>query len=100
MCQTPDMRSLCWPGHRDDRASPQAGGIPMSPRLGQKLLGQGISQAERAISFQNAMRDGVPVAGVHTTTIRPVTVEGEEKNAGLHPRISWVEMRDFSHVSC
>ena len=33
-----------WPGHRDDGASPESGGIRMSP-----TLGQGISQTERAI---------------------------------------------------
>ena len=33
-----------WPGDRDDGASPESGGIRMSP-----TLGQGISQTERAI---------------------------------------------------
>jgi hypothetical protein len=53
-----------WPGHRDDWASRESGGIRLSPPLGQKPLGQGISQTERAISFRNAMHEGVPVAGV------------------------------------
>ena len=44
-----------WPGQRDDGASPASGGIRMRPPLGQKPLGQGISQTERAISFRNAM---------------------------------------------
>ena len=32
---------------------------------------------------------GVPVAGVQKTTIRTFTVEGEEKNERLRPRIPW-----------
>jgi hypothetical protein len=73
-----------WPGHRDDWASTE---------------GQGSSQTERAIALRNAMYEGVPVAGGHKTTIRPFAVEGEEKNAGLRPHLSWMETRDFFHVS-
>jgi hypothetical protein len=36
-----------WPGHRDDGASAESGGIRLSPPLGQKPLGQGLSQSER-----------------------------------------------------
>jgi hypothetical protein len=43
---------------------------------------------------------GVPVAGVQKTTIRTFTVEGEEKNEGLRPRLSWVEATDIFHVYC
>src|SRR5262245_2975170 len=36
-----------WPGHRDDGASAASGGIRLSPPLGQKPWGQGLSQTER-----------------------------------------------------
>ena len=50
-----------WLGQRDDVASPASGSIRMRPTLGQKLLGQGISQTERAISLRNATRDKVSI---------------------------------------
>jgi hypothetical protein len=52
-----------WPGHQGDWGATESGGIRMSPPLGQKPLGQGLSQTEKAISFRKAIRDGVPVAG-------------------------------------
>ena len=52
-------RSCAERGHRDDVASTASGGIRMRPTLGQKPLGQGISQTERALSLRNAMHDGV-----------------------------------------
>jgi hypothetical protein len=48
-----------WPGYGNDVASTESGGIRMSPPLGQKPVGQGISQSERALSFQNVIHDGV-----------------------------------------
>jgi hypothetical protein len=41
---------------------------------------------------------GVPVASVQKTTLRTFTVEGEEKNEGLHPHMSWTKNPDFLHV--
>jgi hypothetical protein len=38
------------------------------------------------------------LAGVQKTTIRTFTVEGEEKNEGLHPHIRWTKTPDFIHV--
>jgi hypothetical protein len=40
-----------WQGPRDDWASTESDGIGIRPPLGQKPLGQGISQTERAISL-------------------------------------------------
>jgi hypothetical protein len=55
-----------WPGYGNDVASTESGGIRMSPPLGQKPVGQGISQSERALSFQNVIHDGVLSAGTST----------------------------------
>jgi hypothetical protein len=43
---------------------------------------------------------GVPVAGVQKTTIRTFTVEGEEKNERLRPRIPWKETPYIPDDSC
>src|SRR5262249_48106845 len=34
---------------------------------------------------------GVPIAGGQKTTLRTFTVEGEEQNEGLRPRIAWTK---------
>ncbi len=41
------------------------------------------------LDFTSVTLDGVPVAGVQKTTIRTFTVNREDKNEGLRPRISW-----------
>jgi hypothetical protein len=46
------------------------------------------------------LRPGVPVASVHKTTLRTFTVEGEEKNEGLHPHIRWTKTPNFVYVYC
>src|SRR5512145_654711 len=65
-CQSPTCRAglagagETWPAQRDAWASTALGGIRMHAPLGQKPLGQGISQAEKALLLRNAMQDGVP----------------------------------------
>ena len=44
--------------------------------------------------------DGVPVASVQKTTIRTFTVEGEEKNERLRPRIPWKQTPYIPDDSC
>jgi hypothetical protein len=41
---------------------------------------------------------GVPVAGVQKTTIRTFAVEGEEKNEGHFPCLSWAKTLGFLHL--
>ena len=47
-------------GHCDGVATIVFGGNRMRPFLGQKPLGQGLSQSERGQSFRNAVDDGFP----------------------------------------
>ena len=71
-------------------------GIRIHPTLGQKPLGQRISQTERAISFRNAMHDGVPVAGVQKTTKRAGL--GESFQSGSR-WASWLVWGGWRHSS-
>ena len=83
-------------------------GLPYGakPRLFQSYIcTQVIKQQSPVISVERSMTAmmqelGVPVAGIQKTTIRTFTVEGEEKNEGLRPRLSWVEATDIFHVYC
>jgi hypothetical protein len=45
-----------WPGQRDNGTSTACSGIRMRPPRGQKSVGQGICQTERALSFRGIVK--------------------------------------------
>jgi hypothetical protein len=52
----------------------------------------------RGLKIRGVRPIGVPVASVQETTIRRLTVNIVEENAGLCPRIQWVKARDILDV--
>jgi hypothetical protein len=58
------------------------------------------ARPHRALRGKHSQQDirvrlGIPVAGVHNTTIRTFTVHRAGKNEGLRPHIQWTKMPEF-----
>ena len=70
----------------------------LQKRVAAKAAKMSFESVAGDIETETGVRIGVPVAGVQKTTIRTFTVEGEEKNEGLRPRIRWTKTPDFVHV--